>query len=803
MASPRIEQLKNALIAADNAGNTEDAQVLANEIRRLQALESSQQSTTAEEVERQFQAEEDARREERDRQLREQDATRREEQFVLLEERDGEKLYQNKVTGEKSLVTDRFSTSDPRQIEQWERGRFRAPAGPQAGAMAAGQAMYEEAPAGVGGLQFFSGVPYIGEYGEEIIGQTPFEQQAMREARRAFEAERPGVATGTKLAGLATGLVGEAAALGPALLPRGATIQQQIASGALRVGGISALEGLLSGIGRGETPEERQALGLSGMGIGGLVGTIAGGILPVAGEGFRFVMSKFKGSTDRSIANKLGISKNAAGALREALENDDFDAAMAAVLRAGDQTMLADASEAFQNILDMAVQEGGRAGRIGTEAVRQRAQKANEAFQGYLDKVLGQPTGRLAIKREIMSESEAARRTLYDAAYAVPINYNTPMGEQLKGLLNRVPESVINRAQTLMRLRGESSAAIDFTVRNDGTIDFVTMPDVRQIDYIKRALQDMSRRTRREGEDILSQSYDQLARGLRDTVSQENPAYATALQKAGDVIQDREAVDIGYDLIRRGPASTRISREAAEQALENASESELRAARRGLRIGIDDDLADISRTATDPNTDVRELHRIMRDMTSRSAKEKMELLLGKEGAEELAGELDQALTALRLSAAIARNSKTAARQAVQRGAERATSPGIGLQLILDGFGSKEGGLPLVSSARTLLEAFTGFSPEARHIRKLGFYSDIADVLTRTGDRQAEQYLNIITNAITEGRRLQPSEAEIVAGYLVKRSGAILANEGVFESVQATPGPSQPAPNQDLRQGAPQ
>ena len=56
MASPIIEQLKNALIAADNAGNTEDAQVLANEIRRLQSLEASQQSTTEEVMRREFSA---------------------------------------------------------------------------------------------------------------------------------------------------------------------------------------------------------------------------------------------------------------------------------------------------------------------------------------------------------------------------------------------------------------------------------------------------------------------------------------------------------------------------------------------------------------------------------------------------------------------------------------------------------------------------------------------------------------------------------------------------------------------------
>lgn len=722
--------------------------------------------------------------------------------FTLIEERDGEKLFQHRETGEKTLVTDRFSTIDPRQIEQWERGRFRAPAGPQAGAIAEGQAMYEEAPAGVAGLQFFSGVPYIGEYGEEIVGQTPFEQQAMREARRAFEAERPGVATGTKLAGLATGLVGEAAALGPALLPRGSTLPEKVASGVGRIGGISALEGLLSGIGRGEDPASRGMQGAIGAGTGFLTGGFIGGILPVAGAGFRAVMKDFKGGTDRRIAKKLGISRGSAQILREALENDDFDAAMAAILRAGDETMLADASESFKNILDIAVQEGGRAARVGREAVQNRARQANERLQGYLDKILEPPQGRVSIKREIMSESEVARRTLYDAAYAVPINYNTQMGEQLKGLLDRVPEAALKRAQDLMRLRGESSAAIDFTVRNDGTIDFVTMPDVRQIDYIKRALQDMSRGTRRSGEDILSQSYDQLARQLRDTISQENPTYAAAVKKAGDVIQDREAVDIGYDLFRRGPATPRMRREEAEEVLLDATESQLRAARRGVRIAIDDELADITRTATDPNTDVRELHRIMRDMTGTTAERKMELLLGKEGAEELIGEIRQALTAVELSAAIARNSKTAVRQAMQRGREEAVRPGIAKQVLL-GVVGRPGELPVLSGVQTLVRAMAGESPEAIRIRELNFNDEIADILTRTGDDQARRYAEIINDAIIEGRKLRPSEAELVAGYIVKRAGPLGITEMIAEAFEPDTGPSQPAPNQDLRQGASQ
>jgi hypothetical protein len=599
---------------------------------------------------------------------------------------------------------------------------------------------------------------------------------------------------------LATGLVGEAAALGPALIPKGATLAEKVGSGVLRIGGISALEGLLSGIGRGEDPESRGVQGAVGAGTGLVTGGIIGGILPVAGAAFRAVMKDFKGGTDRRIAKKLGISRGSAQILREALENDDFDAAMAAILRAGDQTMLADASESFKNILDIAIQEGGRAARVGREAVQNRAQQANQRLQGYLDKILEPPKGPLSLKRQIMSESEEARRSLYDPAYAVPIRYNTPMGEQLKGLIDRVPEEALKNANALMRVRGETSAALDFTVRNDGTIDFVTMPDVRQIDYIKRALQDMSRG--RPSKDFLSQSYDQLARELRDTVSQENPLYAAAVKKGGDVIQDREAVDIGYNLFRTRAGLRRVTREEAEEVLLNASETQRRAARRGARIAIDDELADIKRTATDPNTDVRELHKIMNGMTGRAAERKMELLLGKEGAEELVGKIEEALTAVELSAAIARNSKTAVRQAMQRGREEAVRPGIAKQVLL-GVVGRPGEIPIAAGVQTLVRAMAGDSPEAIRIRELNFNDEITDILTRTGDDQAIRYAEIINDAIIEGRKLKPSQAELIAGYIIKRAGPLGITEMVSEAIEPDTGASQPAQNQARRQGVPQ
>ncbi len=757
MARPLIERLKEALIAAKAAGNPEDVEYIENRIKELQAQEKTAQTP------QQMQTAELSPLEEHRR--------RTTEIYNLLEERDGVKLYQHKVTGEKQLVSDRATQSDPAKIKQWEEGKYRMPAGPQAGAMSAAEFAREETPGFGAAAQFLSGIPYVGEYTDEMLGRTPFETQMIREARKSFEAEQPIAAGATKLAGTVTGLVGEAAVLGPMLAPKGVTTAQKAVSGATRVGFMSALEGAMSGYGRGETAEQRTMGSITGGLTGALVGGAVGGLMPVADVRFKKIIQTFKGKQDKQIAKKLGIDPAAAKALREALQNDDFDAALAGILRAGDQTMLADASPAFKNILDVAVESGGKAARTGTEAVKKRAEAANKKFQGYLDKVLGQPVGRAELKKTIMSESEAVRRKLYDAAYAKPIDYSTKSGAEIQEIVKAVPNSVLNRAKTLMKLRREKQVQSQLAlIEGDYNVQF--------LDYVKRALQDGAKSAARSGNTVLSDSYSQLARQLREAIAENNPAYRDALTKAGDVIQDREAVDIGYDLL-----SKRITREEAEDLLLGASQTELKSARRGLRIGVDDKLADISRSASDPNTDVKELHAAMKAMTSRSSMDKLELLLGKKGAEELSAELTEALTAAELSAALARNSKTSVRQTVKASIEGATAPGIAGELLLGIFGAKRGGVPLVEGVQTMVKAMIGQSDEAIRIRQQGLYDDLADVLTRAGSSEALKNLKILTEAIESGRKLKETEAKIIAGYFVKRATVTAADRQINEAEQ--------------------
>jgi hypothetical protein len=109
-----------------------------------------------------------------------------------------------------------------------------------------------------------------------------------------------------------------------------------------------------------------------------------------------------------------------------------------------------------------------------------------------LDDTLGASEGTAALRRSIREETELPRAATYRQAYDQPINYAGRRGRHLESLMRRVPQSAINEANALMRLEGVQSAQILADIADDGSISFVRMPDVRQLDYITRALGDIA-----------------------------------------------------------------------------------------------------------------------------------------------------------------------------------------------------------------------------------------------------------------------------------------------------------------------
>jgi hypothetical protein len=174
---------------------------------------------------------------------------------------------------------------------------------------------------------------------------------------------------------------------------------------------------------------------------------------------------------------------------------------------------------------------------------------------------------------------------------------------------------------------------------------------------------------------------------------------------------------------------------------------------------------------SEPNTDTLEGVRVLRDMSSRSNKTKLRILLGQDAADELLAEVDEAATAFELRAAIAENSKTAIRTSIQKGVDQRARGGV-LRTI-------QSGEP-VNAAKRLIQALTGETPEAVELRRMGIYEDIAKALTQTRGTQAQAALARINSAMN-GQTLSDQSARMIANTLT--AGGVLVGSREAQQVR--------------------
>lgn len=636
--------------------------------------------------------------------------------------------------------------------------------------------------------EFVRGVPLVGSRTDEFVdalGRTPERSQTgdwfvdgvvnqpivpalqgagdnMRAMTGAMQRQHPGRTTALNVGGALAAAVPAAIAASPglaAVAPATRGGQALAAAGGGAVAG--GVEGAIYGSGEGQGRERLENAwdqGRVGAALGGAVGALA----PYAAQAARWAGQNIKRgvNANREAQAALGASPAAARVIRNALDQTEGQAAEAAIARGGEDAMLADAGRSTQALLDTAAQMPGDAGAVARGAVSERVQRGTNQMTEALDHYLGSPRGQQEITDEIRQQSSGARNAAYDTAYSRPIDYSSQEGRQIETFLQRVPKQAIDRANALMRLRGEESAQIMATVAEDGSVTYQRMPDVRQIDYITRAINDLAQvgdgAGALGGQTAMGSSLQGLSRGLRGVLRRAVPEYGRALDTAADAIGQRNSLDAGYDLLRSG-----TRREDIARALHGASEAEKAAMRQGVRSFIDDVTANVTRTITDGDTEAREGIKILREMSSRANQTKLRMLLGQEAADDLLAEIDEATTGFELRAAIAENSKTAARQAGQ-GAVRDQVQGGTLRALMRG--------EPVNSTKALVQAITGETAEAQTLREMGLYREIADVLVNTRGPRAQAALRRI-RAAEAGERLSEAQARMVAQTLVATLGA--------------------------------
>ncbi|MDP2359058.1 MAG: hypothetical protein Q8M31_23775 [Beijerinckiaceae bacterium] len=540
---------------------------------------------------------------------------------------------------------------------------------------------------------------------------------------RTFEAARPKESTALQIGG---GVASAVAGLGPlARLAQGATPATTLVRSAAVGAGIGAPDGFT----RGEDGFQNRAMEA---GIGGAFGGLAGAVAPMVASGVSSGARKIADTlrTSRDIA-ATGVSRPAADVINRVMSADEAlgPIGSANIARGGQNAMLADAGPSASGLLDTIIQRGGPGASTATRAINERATQASGSVRSTLDNILGTPVGLDTAEDAIRRGSQSSRSSAYKAAYATPVNYADDTGRAIEEMVKgRVLPEHIATANKLMRVKDEKSQQILAKIADDGSVAFERMPDVRQLDYITRAINQSAKSGDGQGalggQTPLGSAYEGLSRDLRGLLRQNVPAYGKALDTAADPIARREALTFGSDLL-----SGRITRDEVARTVKGMSQAEIAAAKQGIRSQIDDAMANVSRVMSDPNIDARQATKVLRDLSSDSVRDKVAAVIGKGEAQGLFRQLDEAGRAFELRAATATNSKTFARTAMNEATQQMTAPGP-MGLLAEG--------SPVRAGRKLLQGLLSSGPDAQVARQDKIYGEVAQALTEKRGTDAQK-----------------------------------------------------------------
>jgi len=551
----------------------------------------------------------------------------------------------------------------------------------------------------------------------------------LEQARRDLGREQMGawgtvaeVAGGLSAMGPGGGPAAAAAGLTPAAAP---AVAPSILRTAVQGGTTGAGVGAVTGFGSTDGSLENRAKGAAG---GAAFGFGAGVLLPVAAAGVgRAVETVANSGVRAAIARRLGIDPAAANFIRERTAASGALGAegRAAMRAAGPEGMLADAGPEMANVLDYAIQKSGTAGRAVRAAIEQRVGRDGRAVNDAIDTAFGRPAGVETTRAGIRNATSAGRSSAYDAAYAQPIDYSSQGGQLVEELLQRVPGAVVNRANALMRARGETSAQILARIADDGSVTFERMPDVRQLDYITRALNEEAAdgigAGAMGGQTALGSTLQSLSSDIRNVVGNLVPEYRQALNVGAEAIRQTQAVRNGADLLR--PTTTR---EEVAAATANLTPPERQFYAQGVRSQLDEALANVQRTVLDGDVPAREAIAALKKLSSRANREKVAMVIGDDAAAALFSRIDEAAQSFNLRASVANNSKTFARQAMDEQVKAVADP----DTIVTAIGKGEP----ANAAKRAVQSVTGLTPAAANARQDRLLSEVARVLTMPADQ---------------------------------------------------------------------
>jgi hypothetical protein len=439
------------------------------------------------------------------------------------------------------------------------------------------------------------------------------------------------------------------------------------------------------------------------------------------------------------LSGQLGVSPETSRVVAALIGADDQGAMNTAINRAGPGAMLADASPAISGALDASLQSPVP----GVMAARQRiGDRAGQSFDDITAALQGSAPvrGVRGAMSEIADSTKDARATAYNAAYTTPIDYASPQGAEVERVFNAIPARIARRAvedaneQIIWDVnRGrlpEGARQIMAQIAEDGSVSYQEMPNVLQLDYVKRAIDEIAQGNvdefgRMNGAGRLASD---MARTLRNAVSEAVPEYRAALDAGMDNSSRINAVRFGTELL-----SPRTTTEEALGEIAGATGPQLEAMRDGLRGQMREVFGNVNAVPSDQNIDARQAAAALRQFSSPNAQAKLEALFGEEWP-GLRTQIEQAGSALGLRARVATNSLTAGRGFANDMIDDVTMPG-----------AIQRGKP-IEAVQNFIGGITGASPEAIRGMREGVRSELADLLTRQGGAP-QQAISAVVQAL--------------------------------------------------------
>lgn len=670
-------------------------------------------------------------------------------------------ILRNPANGQQVYTSPGYNTSDPDEVAKLAQGATPA------------QTFWDEAiidanPVAARAAKAVEGVPFLGTYADEAVGAV-FGDEArdtMRTTSAAMDREKPWQSAGLQLGGGLLAAVPALWAAGPSLAAN------SLGGNVARGSGLGLLEGYARGFGRGEDgAKARVHTGL----IDGILGAGVGAAVPLAAHGAsagwragRNALNEMRGIG--SVADDLGVDRRAVGAVGNYLGMDDPRMAQAALSRPN--SMLADAGPSTRGLLDSVMQTPGESARTAMQRIDDRA---GQASYGILDALSGGRQGPqmppIAAQRQMAQQARGNINPAYQRAYNSPIDYASDAGRRIEDIVDRLPPSTarkaIQRATDRMIYDGAPSPQIMASIADDGTVTLTQKPNVIQLDYLKRAFDEIAE----DGKDAVTGRLSsdgafaaRIARDLREATADAVPAYREALSSAATDIRQRAAVRTGGELLR-----SQTTVEQAAEAIADATPAELRAMRQGVTGQIEHVLGNVRAVASDPDIDARQALTAFKELSSPNAQRKMQALFGDEWP-GIRAALDEAGAALGVRASVAANSATFRRGEFNDMLNDMIEPGAFRR-----------GEP-ITTGKEVWQRATGAAKDQVGRMKANVRNDIADLLTRPDARS-------IYDAVDNARSMYPTLPT--------------AGRGLLDAIMAMGAGSAPTLGNELRKRLPQ